>query len=197
MLDALIEAVGASRVGTRFSSFGFFNQAQSSDPVTQFKYVFEQVEKRGIAYTAMVEPSLSLIDMLTGEKDEARLGSTNVEALVEITRTNWARLQQQALGSGVRLEDLKDYLSLASFLPLLKTTPVLVTGGFDGKKAVAAVEERRADAVCFGRWFISNPDLVDRIRQGRPLHKYDRTTFYTHEKEGYIDYPTWEEEKAV
>ena len=45
----------------------------------------------------------------------------------------------------------------------------------------------------YGRFFISNPDLVDRLEKGLPLNKYDRDTFYKMSAEGYIDYPTYEE----
>ena len=55
------------------------------------------------------------------------------------------------------------------------------------------------DFVAFGRWFISNPDLPDRIKVGAPLNVYNRNTFYTKPGpdklpvaggvEGYTDYP--------
>ena len=45
----------------------------------------------------------------------------------------------------------------------------------------------------YGRYFISNPDLVDRLEKGLPLNKYDRSYFYTMTAEGYIDYPTYAE----
>ncbi|CAI4956678.1 CFC_HP_G0068190.mRNA.1.CDS.1 [Saccharomyces cerevisiae] len=45
----------------------------------------------------------------------------------------------------------------------------------------------------YGRFFISNPDLVYRLEEGLPLNKYDRSTFYTMSAEGYTDYPTYEE----
>jgi hypothetical protein len=38
------------------------------------------------------------------------------------------------------------------------------------------------------RYFISNPDLPRRIKEGIPLTKYDRSTFYSHGREGYVDY---------
>jgi 2,4-dienoyl-CoA reductase-like NADH-dependent reductase (Old Yellow Enzyme family) len=38
------------------------------------------------------------------------------------------------------------------------------------------------------RWFISNPDLPRRLKDGIPLTKYDRPTFYTHGPEGYTTY---------
>ncbi|KAI8888869.1 FMN-linked oxidoreductase [Backusella circina FSU 941] len=41
----------------------------------------------------------------------------------------------------------------------------------------------------FGRLFVANPDLVERIRNDWPLNKYDGDTFYTNYAKGYIDYP--------
>jgi 2,4-dienoyl-CoA reductase-like NADH-dependent reductase (Old Yellow Enzyme family) len=46
-----------------------------------------------------------------------------------------------------------------------------------------------ADAASFARWYISNPDLVRRLREGRELAPFDRRTLYTAGREGYIDYP--------
>ena len=48
--------------------------------------------------------------------------------------------------------------------------------------------------IAFGRFFISNPDLPERIRKGSSLNMYDRATFYTNTFnggcfEGYTDYP--------
>jgi 2,4-dienoyl-CoA reductase-like NADH-dependent reductase (Old Yellow Enzyme family) len=55
--------------------------------------------------------------------------------------------------------------------------------------AAAALEAGEADAVSFGRAFIGNPDLVERIRRGLPLADYDRALVYTPGPAGYIDYP--------
>jgi 2,4-dienoyl-CoA reductase-like NADH-dependent reductase (Old Yellow Enzyme family) len=47
-----------------------------------------------------------------------------------------------------------------------------------------------------GRYFIGNPDLVERLKERKPLNKYDRMTFYgpcEDRVKGYMDYPTWEE----
>jgi N-ethylmaleimide reductase len=46
-----------------------------------------------------------------------------------------------------------------------------------------------AEAVSFGRAFIANPDLVERIRAGAPLAKPDYSLLYTGEERGYTDYP--------
>lgn len=57
------------------------------------------------------------------------------------------------------------------------------------ESAREAVRTGEAQAVSFGRPFIGNPDLVDRIRLGAPLADYDPSKLYTPGPEGYIDYP--------
>ena len=66
---------------------------------------------------------------------------------------------------------------------------IINAGGYDGPGAARAVARREAEAVAFGRWFISNPDLPERIRRGVELTPYDRSTFYGGDGKGYTDYP--------
>lgn len=66
---------------------------------------------------------------------------------------------------------------------------IIAAGGFEPATADAIVECGTADAVAFGRYFISNPDLPDRIQAGLPLTPYNRDTFYTFDAHGYTDYP--------
>ena len=66
-------------------------------------------------------------------------------------------------------------------------------GGFTPKTAGEAVHGGVYDAVAFGRWFLANPDLPERVRQGHDLNVYDRPTFYARGAEGYTDYPSWRE----
>jgi len=66
---------------------------------------------------------------------------------------------------------------------------IIANGGFEPDSAAAAIEHGDADAISFGRYFVSNPDLPRRIREGLLLAAYDRDTFYTFEAKGYIDYP--------
>ncbi|SMN22501.1 similar to Saccharomyces cerevisiae YHR179W OYE2 Conserved NADPH oxidoreductase containing flavin mononucleotide (FMN) [Maudiozyma saulgeensis] len=47
--------------------------------------------------------------------------------------------------------------------------------------------------VAYGRYFISNPDLVDRLQNSLPLNEYDEDSYYTMSPNGYIDYPTYDE----
>ena len=66
--------------------------------------------------------------------------------------------------------------------------PIIAAGGFEAETAKAVVEAGDADLVAFGRYFVSNPDLPERIRQGVPFSPYDRDTFYTFDARGYTDY---------
>ena len=66
---------------------------------------------------------------------------------------------------------------------------LVAAGGYDHQRAEATLSAERADLVAFGRPFISNPDLVERMRRGMPFAPWNRRTFYTPGPEGYIDYP--------
>ncbi|MGX2028633.1 alkene reductase [Methylocaldum gracile] len=67
---------------------------------------------------------------------------------------------------------------------------LIVCGGYDYRKAVACLEEGRADLVAFGRLFIANPDLPERFRQNAELNPPDESTYYGGGAKGYVDYPT-------
>ena len=75
----------------------------------------------------------------------------------------------------------------------LFTGRIIANGGFEPESAAAAIEQGEADAISFGRYFVSNPDLPKRIREELPLASYDRDTFYTFEAKGYTDYPLYSE----
>jgi N-ethylmaleimide reductase len=70
---------------------------------------------------------------------------------------------------------------------------LIAAGGFTGESAEAIVAAGDADLVAFGRYFISNPDLLERLRRKLPLARYDRSTFYGGDGRGYIDYPVYAE----
>ena len=78
----------------------------------------------------------------------------------------------------------------ASLFRRLFDGPVITAGGYTPEMGVTAVERGLADAVAFGRMFIANPDLPERIRTGAPLNAFDRSTSYGGDAHGYTDYPT-------
>jgi N-ethylmaleimide reductase len=65
----------------------------------------------------------------------------------------------------------------------------MVNNGYSHTMATAAIADHRADLVAFGRPFISNPDLVRRLREGAPLNDMDAATLYGGGAAGYTDYP--------
>jgi 2,4-dienoyl-CoA reductase-like NADH-dependent reductase (Old Yellow Enzyme family) len=74
---------------------------------------------------------------------------------------------------------------------------LILNSDFVGESAESAVANGAADAVAFGRPFISNPDLVRRIADGLALNKPEVATFYSQGAEGYTDYPLAEEPVAA
>ena len=65
----------------------------------------------------------------------------------------------------------------------------IVNNGYDRQMAMDVVAQGRADVVAFGRPFISNPDLVHRLRDHLPLAALDPNTLYGGGAHGYTDYP--------
>jgi len=67
---------------------------------------------------------------------------------------------------------------------------IILSGGYDKERAVADIETGLGDLVAFGRPFINNPDLVERLRNDNPLSQdLKMDLFYTAEEKGYTDYP--------
>jgi N-ethylmaleimide reductase len=71
---------------------------------------------------------------------------------------------------------------------------MMIAGGFGLESGQAAIDADRCDLVAIGRPFISNPDLVERYRNGWPVTPFDPSKFYGGTgPQGYIDYPTFPE----
>ena len=66
----------------------------------------------------------------------------------------------------------------------------MVNNGYDKAMAEHALAQG-ADLVAFGKAFIANPDLVDRMHRDAPLNAPDKTTFFGGGAHGYIDYPAF------
>ncbi|MHC8285924.1 alkene reductase [Pseudomonas sp. XS1P51] len=67
---------------------------------------------------------------------------------------------------------------------------LMLAGGFNHDTAEAWLAQGKADLIAFGRKFLANPDLPERLRQGAPLNPEDQTTFYGGGAKGYTDYPS-------
>ncbi|HFR4115394.1 TPA: alkene reductase [Yersinia enterocolitica] len=66
---------------------------------------------------------------------------------------------------------------------------IIGAGAYTAEKAESLIEKGFIDAVAFGRSYISNPDLVERLQQNAPLNEPDGETFYGGGAKGYTDYP--------
>lgn len=85
--------------------------------------------------------------------------------------------------------------SVAPVAPAIRKVfpgPLVLNSDFRLDTAEAALDEDRADAISFGRPFISNPDLVARLATKASLAEDDRATWYSSGPEGYTDYPALE-----
>src|SRR5262245_29492377 len=65
----------------------------------------------------------------------------------------------------------------------------IANNGYDFDLATKVLEASAADLIAFGKPFISNPDLVERLKKGAPLNEWDKNTFYGGGAKGYTDYP--------
>lgn len=73
---------------------------------------------------------------------------------------------------------------------------LVINNAFDQKSGNRVIEDGYADAVAFGKPFISNPDLPGRFAENAPLADWDQSTFYTPGGKGFIDYPSLKEAKV-
>lgn len=133
----------------------------------------------------------------SGEAEPLPLYTHVVEALGTRGLAYLHFIEPRASGAGRAEVDHKNVPSaMEVFRPLWRG--VLITAGnFTAETAAAAVSRGTADAIAFGRHFISNPDLPARIELGIPLTPYNRATFYGGEDKGYTDYPAHDRTEAA
>ena len=86
-----------------------------------------------------------------------------------------------------------DYTSLRKRF----TRAYIANNGYDFELATKQLAANAADLIAFGKPFISNPDLVERLKKGAPLNDWDKATFYGGGAKGYTDYPTLQTKEAA
>jgi N-ethylmaleimide reductase len=77
------------------------------------------------------------------------------------------------------------------------TGALILAGGQTLESANELIGAGTVDLIAFGQLFISNPDLVARFKHGWPLNQPDRATYYGGGAQGYIDYPTYAEQRRT
>lgn len=174
VLSAVSDAIGADKVGIRLSPYNYFQDTRDSDPNTHWSYLCSRIANMPAShrpvYVHMVEPRFD--EVLDEEQKLASLDKSKAQ---------------------------KSKNSLSIFRDILKPAGIqfLTCGNFNRDNAAPKVESNDADLIVFGRHFIANPDLVERLKNGWELNKYDRPTFYGAEppEKGYNDYPLYKEAK--
>jgi N-ethylmaleimide reductase len=102
---------------------------------------------------------------------------------------------------GIAFLEMREARTLGTFRPTEQApvSPVIrenfkgvliLNGDYTPQDAAQTVASGKADAIAFGRLFISNPDLPVRIESGADLAKDEMATWYSQGDEGYLDYPT-------
>jgi N-ethylmaleimide reductase len=96
-------------------------------------------------------------------------------------------------GSEIGLGDMlhEGALNNAELFRSCFSGPLISAAAHSPESAAHTIERGLADAVAFGRLYIANPDLAERIRGELPLNAYDRSTFYGGAERGYTDYPRY------
>ena len=100
-------------------------------------------------------------------------------------------------GLALGFHELGEPMTLAEFRDVF-SGPLMGNCGYTRETAEAAIKEGNADLIAFGRPYISNPDLVERFANGWSLNpEAEMAIWYSFEKEGYTDFPTYREAQAV
>ncbi|KAK8058598.1 hypothetical protein PG994_009046 [Apiospora phragmitis] len=165
LMRALAGAVGEENVAIRLTPFGLFNQARGEQRLEVFGHLCRELKR--------MLPGLSYVSFIEPRYEQI-FSTGEKERFLE----SW----------GMRTVDL------SMFRDIFVETPFFVAGGFNDTNCWGMTEGGQCDGILFGRYFISNPDLPERLRNGYPLAKYDRSRFYGPFDDpavGYTDYPRY------
>ncbi|KAL3232600.1 NADPH dehydrogenase 2 [Nakaseomyces bracarensis] len=166
VVDALIDAIGAERVAIRLAPFMLYGGlVGSSNPtqIAQYAYLAGELERRG--------------------KEGKRLA--------------YFHLMEPRVVDPVKTEDeegSEDNTVTNDFFNSIWKGVIIKSGNYAIHPEVAkeVIKDKRT-LISYGRFFISTPDLVDRLEKGLKLNSYDRNTFYSPDAKGYTDYPNYAE----
>ncbi|KAI1028455.1 hypothetical protein LB503_002204 [Fusarium chuoi] len=168
LMEELAKAIGQENLAIRLTPFGLFNQARGDKRVETWSHLCRELKSR--------LPKLSYVSFV-----EPRYEQIFSE-----------EEKQKFLGSwGLPTVDL------SLFRSIFGDTPFFSAGGFNDVNSWGVLDSGKYDGLLYGRYFISNPDLVERLRNGWPLQAYDRKTFYGPFEDnavGYTHYPFYKKE---
>lgn len=147
VVTALVDAIGADRVGVRLAPLTTLNGTVDANPIETYIAAAALLNKHAVVYLHIAE-----VDW-----DDA-----------PDTPVSFKRALREAY-QGV----------------------LIWAGRYNAEKAQQAIDDGLADMIGFGRPFVANPDLPDRLRHGYPLAEHDPSTLFGGSEKGLIDYPTY------
>jgi len=174
------------------------------------QFIDSNANNRTDRYGGSLENRLRFLDeathaLIEGTGDASRVGvrlsplttlNGCVDADPEITYTAAAKLLGKTGISYLHIaeadwEDAPDMP--AAFKQRLRAVfpgALIYAGKYTADRARQALSQNWADLIAFGRPFIANPDLPERLRTGAPLNRHDRDTLFGGDAHGFTDYPT-------
>lgn len=163
-VDAVVEAVGCDKVGIRLSPYGKYGtMSGGAEPLIVAQYAY-----------------------VLGELEKrAKAGKRIAYIHLVEPRVTSPMLSE---GEGVYADGSNDFAYSIWKGPIIRAGDLALH-----PDVVKNMMKDDRTLIAYGRYFISNPDLVDRVEKGLPLNKYNRDLFYAPTAEGYTDYPTYEE----
>lgn len=165
LMEELAKTIGQENLAIRLTPFGLFNQTRGEQRVETWDHLCRELKAR--------LPNLSYVSFV-----EPRYEQIFSEAEKQQFLNSWGLPN----------------VDLSLFRSIFGDTPFFSAGGFDDGSSWGVLESGKYDGLLYGRYFISNPDLVERLRNGWPLAPYDRSRFYGPFEDstiGYTDYPAY------
>ncbi|OPG72152.1 alkene reductase [Pseudomonas ogarae] len=175
VVDAAIAELGAAGVGIRLAPHFRADGISDTDILGAFTYVVKELERRGIAYIHLLE------------------GTTHDENPFIPLYKRIVHKRAAGVGPG----PLPGDPFYAPITRSLFSGVLILNGGYSRESAEQVLSDGLADAVAFGRLYISNPDLPERFRLNAPLVDADTSTYFTNGSRGYTDYPSLAEQQSA
>ncbi len=148
----------------------------------------------------VLEVAEAVVRKIGGERTGIRVspyGAFNDTGAFEGVDSFYAELSKKLSDLGLVYIHIVDHSSMgapavsAEVKRLIKQNfkgACILSGGYDAERAEKDLQDGKADLIAFGRPFISNPDLVEKLKNKLPLKQPDQATFYTAGAAGYTDY---------
>ena len=209
--DEIAELLEAYRQGARNAKEAGFDgvEIHAANGYLIDQFLQDGTNTRDDAYGGSIDKRMrflrEVIDVVTGVWDSGRVGirlsplgqandisdsdpEAHFSAIYKmLSEANLAYLH--VVESFYGTETKQEEEAMLKRLRKLYDGTYIANGDLTGERLAAAIESGHADAGTFGRPFIANPDLPERIRTGAELNEQDEDTFYGGDEKGYTDYP--------